>query len=166
MAMRQIFWGFFRNWFLIDPLHYPFQPFQFWLRIPGDIRNWKTTPRLGESAFECLKENSESRGVDDYLTRWVGELLWWFGKLLFKFLKFIIKLQHFKRLNQPFKISIWPKRSQACCTITIDLFKGLKKIVFIGNLVDSPTRWVGELLFDYKYLCEFEAKIGTAQNIV
>jgi hypothetical protein len=22
MAVRQIFWGFCRNWFLIDPLHY------------------------------------------------------------------------------------------------------------------------------------------------
>ncbi len=22
MAMRRIFWGFCRNWFLIDPLHY------------------------------------------------------------------------------------------------------------------------------------------------
>jgi hypothetical protein len=22
MAMRRIFWGFFRHWFLIDPLHY------------------------------------------------------------------------------------------------------------------------------------------------
>ncbi len=30
-------------------------------------------------------------------------------------------------------------------TITIDLFKGLKKIVSIGILVDSPTRRVGEL---------------------
>ncbi len=22
MAMRRIFWGFFRNWFLMSPLHY------------------------------------------------------------------------------------------------------------------------------------------------
>jgi hypothetical protein len=51
------------------------------------------------------------------------------------------------------------------CTITIDLFKGLKKIVSIGNLVDSPTRRVGESFFDYEYLREFEAKIGTAQNV-
>ncbi len=48
------------------------------------------------------------------------------------------------------------------CTMTIDLFKGLKKIVSLGNLVDSPTRQVGESFFDYKYLREFEAKIGTA----
>jgi hypothetical protein len=52
------------------------------------------------------------------------------------------------------------------CTITIDLFKGLKKIVYKGNLVDSPTGRVGELFFDYEYLREFEAKIGTARNVV
>jgi hypothetical protein len=36
------------------------------------------------------------------------------------------------------------------CTIIIDLFKGLKKIESLGNLVDSPTRGVGELFFDYE----------------
>jgi hypothetical protein len=42
----------------------------------------------------------------------------------------------------------------------------LKKIVSIGNLVHSPTRRVGESFFDYEYLLEFEAKIGTARNVV
>jgi hypothetical protein len=51
-------------------------------------------------------------------------------------------------------------------TITIDFFKGLKKIVSIGNLADSPTRRVGESFYDYEYLREFEAKIGTAQKVV
>ncbi len=46
--------------------------------------------------------------------------------------------------------------------MTIDLFKGLKKIVSIGNLVDSPTQKVKEWFFDNKNLHEFEAKIGTA----
>jgi hypothetical protein len=50
--------------------------------------------------------------------------------------------------------------------ITIDLFKGLKKIVSIGILVDSPTRLVGESFFDYEYLREYEAQIGTARNLV
>ncbi len=45
-------------------------------------------------------------------------------------------------------------------------FKGLKKIVSIGILTDSPTRRVGESFFDYEYLREFEAKIGSAQNVV
>jgi hypothetical protein len=55
----------------------PFEPFRFWLRIRGDIRKRKTTPRLGdsptrrvgESAFECLKENSASGSVGDFPTR-------------------------------------------------------------------------------------------------
>jgi hypothetical protein len=45
-------------------------------------------------------------------------------------------------------------------------FKGLKKIVSIGTLVDYLTRRVGESFFDYEYLREFEAKIGTARNVV
>jgi hypothetical protein len=50
------------------------------------------------------------------------------------------------------------------CTITIDLLKGLKKIVSIGNLVYSPPRRLR--YFDYEYLHEFEAKIGTARKVV
>ena len=32
----------------------PFEPFRFWLRIRGDIRNRKTTPRLGKSGSRLL----------------------------------------------------------------------------------------------------------------
>jgi hypothetical protein len=34
----------------------PFEPFRFWLRILGDIRNKKTIPRIGESGSrqDCL----------------------------------------------------------------------------------------------------------------
>ncbi len=32
----------------------PFEPFRFWLRIRGDIRNRKTTPRLAESGSRRL----------------------------------------------------------------------------------------------------------------
>ncbi len=34
-----------------------FEPFRFWLRIRGDIRIWKTTPRVGESGSrqDCLE---------------------------------------------------------------------------------------------------------------
>ncbi len=49
----------------------PFEPFRFWLRIRGDIRNRKTTPRLGESASWRLSD-SASRGVADSPTRRVG----------------------------------------------------------------------------------------------
>jgi hypothetical protein len=68
-----------------------FEPFRFWLRIRGDIRNRKTsrrlsdsasrgvahspTRRVGEPAFECLKENSASRRVGNSPTRRVGESL-------------------------------------------------------------------------------------------
>ncbi len=38
--------------------------------------------------------------------------------------------------------------------------------ISIGNLVDSLTRRVGELFFNYEYLREFEAKIGTAGKVV
>ncbi len=66
-------WGGFSGFFLqkLVPhrsLTQPFEPLRFWLWIRGDIRNWKTNPRLdesgtlwlGEPAFECLKENSAS----------------------------------------------------------------------------------------------------------
>jgi hypothetical protein len=49
---------------------------------------------------------------------------------------------------------------------TIGLFKGLKKNVSIGILVDSPTRRIGQSFFDYEYLREYEAQIGTARNLM
>jgi hypothetical protein len=52
----------------------PFESFRFWLRIRGDIRNRKTTPRLGKSVSRRLSD-SVSWGVADSPTRWVGESL-------------------------------------------------------------------------------------------
>jgi hypothetical protein len=52
------------------------------------------------------------------------------------------------------------------CTMTMELFKGLKKMNTPGNLVDSPTHRYRESFFEYEYLREFEAKIGTARNVV
>ncbi len=49
-----------------------FEPFRFWLRIRGDIRKRKTTPRLAESGSLRLSD-SVSRGVGDSPTRRVGE---------------------------------------------------------------------------------------------
>jgi hypothetical protein len=37
-----------------------------------------------------------------------------------------------------------------------------EKRATLDNLVDSPTRLVGEAFFDFKYLHEFEAKIQVA----
>ncbi len=48
------------------------EPFRFWLRIRGDIRNRRTTPRLAEWGSRRLSD-SASRGVDDSPTRRVGE---------------------------------------------------------------------------------------------
>jgi hypothetical protein len=36
----------------------------------------------------------------------------------------------------------------------------------IGSFADSPTRRVGESFFNYEYLREYEAEIGTARNVV
>ncbi len=86
--MRRIFWGFCRNWVLIDPLHYLSSRSAFGFefaeifanekRLPdspsrgvGDSLTWK----VGESAFECLKEKlgeSESRRLPDLANRGVA----------------------------------------------------------------------------------------------
>ncbi len=50
----------------------PFEPFRIWLRIHGDIRNQKTTPRLTKSGSRRLSD-SVSRGVDDSTSRRVWE---------------------------------------------------------------------------------------------
>jgi hypothetical protein len=42
------FLGFLQNLVPHESLTLPFDPFRFWLRIRGDIRNRKTTPRLTE----------------------------------------------------------------------------------------------------------------------
>jgi hypothetical protein len=102
------FWGFCRNWFLIDLLHYLSSRSDFGFEFAEIFIIEKWAPRLGESAFECLKENSASQRVSDSPTRQVGESLWWVGESLLKFFKIY---HHFKRLNQPLKRSIWQKRS-------------------------------------------------------
>ncbi len=61
--MRRIFWGFCKNWFLT----LPFGPFRFWLRIRGDIRIRKTTPRYHRLSVSVIW------GVADSPYRWVGE---------------------------------------------------------------------------------------------
>ncbi len=43
------------------------------------------------------------------------------------------------------------------------LVKGAMNAARVG---DSPIRRVGESFFDYEYLRQFEAKIGTAWNVV
>ncbi len=77
--MRRIFWGFCRNWFLMNPLHYPFRPFRFWFRIRGDIRIRKTTPRYHRYR-ESPTPVSLSRGVDDSPHHWYAESHHWYAE--------------------------------------------------------------------------------------
>ncbi len=123
------------------------------------------TPFFGESESRRLPE-SASQGVANSPTRrvgeslwWVGESLWWVGESLW-FFKFIIDLQNFKQLNQP---NLAKKKPGMSCTITIDFEK---KGQLYENLVDSPTRQVGESFFDYEYLREFEVKIVKARKVL
>ncbi len=134
--MRRIFWGFCRNRFLIDPLHYFSSHSDFGFefaeifvikkRLPdsgsrrlsdsasGGVDD-SPTRRIRESAFECFKRKlteSESPRLLDSASR---ESLW---SCYTNFLKFIIKLHHVKRLNQHFKGPIWPKISLRCNVLT------------------------------------------------
>jgi hypothetical protein len=139
--MRLIFWGFCRNWILIDPLHYlsscsafGFEFAEIFViekRLPDSASRGvadSQTRRVGESAFECLKEklcesesrrlpDSANRGVANSPTQQVGESSpprlgvsgsrhGESGSRYSNFLKFIIDFPDFKRLNQPFKRSI------------------------------------------------------------
>ncbi len=51
----------------------PFEPVRFWLRIRGDIRNRKTTPRLGESTILRLGESGSRLLNVKKKTQRVGE---------------------------------------------------------------------------------------------
>ncbi len=133
--MRRIFWGFCRNW-VLNPLHYlsirsafGFEFAEIFIiekRLPNSADS--PTRRVGESAFECLKEklgesesrrlpDSANRGVANSPTRQVGESSTprlgesgsrhgESGSRYSNFLKFSIDFPHFKPLNQPFKRSI------------------------------------------------------------
>ncbi len=68
MAMWRIFWGFCRNWFLIDPLHYLSRHSDFGFKFK-EILNRKTTPRLGESGSRRLSNSPSRRVVESSLYR-------------------------------------------------------------------------------------------------
>ncbi len=143
--MRRIFLGFCRNWVLIDPLHYlsshsafGFEFAEIFIiekRLP-DSASWgvgfwifkRKTRRVGESANRGVA-NSPTQQVRESSTPWLsesGSRHGESGSRYSNFLKFSIDFPDFKQLNQPFKRSIWQK-SVMWCTITIDLFKNVKK---------------------------------------
>jgi hypothetical protein len=41
-----------------------------------------------------------------------------------------------------------------------------ESFILKNSIADSPYRWCGESIFEYEYLSEFEAKIGTARKVV
>ncbi len=48
----------------------------------------------------------------------------------------------------------------------IFVFEKRLPVLLSRRVADAPYHWVGELFFEYEYLREFEAKIGTARNVV
>ncbi len=71
MAMRRIFWGFCRNWFLIDPLHYPSSRSDFGFEF-GEIFVIEKRLRLPDLASHRLSE-SVSQRLSDLVSQRVGE---------------------------------------------------------------------------------------------
>jgi hypothetical protein len=65
--MRRIFWGFFRNWFLIDPFHYLSSRSDFGFEF-AEI--FVIEKRLTDSTSLRLSD-SASRGVADSASRGV-----------------------------------------------------------------------------------------------
>ncbi len=141
----------------------------------AQIHSAQCTSQLGEPGSRRLSDRA-SRGVDDSLTRRVGESLSEFFLQTFRLgesgrvamVSQGVAIRNFLNLSSIFRtLNGWTSPLEDQFNIGPLLsFKGLKKIVSIGNLVDSPTRRVGESFFDYKYLREIEAKIGTAWNVL
>jgi hypothetical protein len=68
--MRRIFWGFCRNWFLIDPLYYLLSRFDFGFEF-AEI--FVIKKRLPDSASRRVDDSPKSREVANSPTRRVGE---------------------------------------------------------------------------------------------
>ncbi len=67
--MRQIFWGFCRNWFLINPLHYILSHSDFGFKLAEIFIIKKLLP---DSVSRRLSDTA-NRGVGDSPTRGVVE---------------------------------------------------------------------------------------------
>ncbi len=173
--MRPIFRGFLHIAVLHWSLTLHFKPFWFWLRIRGDIRNQKTTRRLGESGSHRLSD-SASWGVANSLTQWVVEslTLWlgdsgsWLLNVENSPLQWVVDSPS-RRANDSPTCQAGELPTRQVGELPARRVRELPrfgKICTIGNLVDSPTRQVRESFFDYKYLSEFEAKIKTTRKVV
>jgi hypothetical protein len=88
--MRRIFWGFCRNWFLIDPLHYLPSHSAFRFEFRRDICNQKTIPQLGESASRRVVDSRLGELVSCQLGELVSRRLPESGSRYSNLLKFSI----------------------------------------------------------------------------
>ncbi len=94
--MRRIFWGFCRNRFLIDPLHYLSRRSDFGFefaeifviekRLPDSGVGDSPTRRVGFLMFKRKLVESGSRYVESWS----------------RYMNFFKIFHHFKQLNQPF----------------------------------------------------------------
>ncbi len=119
--MRRIFWGFCRNWFLIDPLHYfsSLSHFDF------------------EFAEIFIVGELASRGVANSPTQRVRESSWWVGESLFKFFINYHWFSELKQLNQPFKRSIWQKRSQGFNVLSPLIYLKVWKKLYLQAILSA-----------------------------
>ncbi len=127
--MRRIFWGFCRNWVLKDPLHYLSSRSAFGFEfaeifvIEKRLAN-SPTQRVGESSTPRLGKSGSHHGES--------------GSRYSNFLKFIIDFPDFKRLNQPFKRSIWQKRSQGCDVLLPLIYLKVWKKLYLQAFLSTP----------------------------
>ncbi len=173
MAMRRIFWGFCRNWFLLSPLHYLLSRSDLAFKFAEIFVIEKRLP------------NSVSLGVSDSLTRWVEELLTlWLGESWSRRLSDSVSwgvddsLTHQRgefshsiadSLIRQVEESATPRLGELDNRRLLDSTSrrvGDSSDSTSRGVADSPTRRIGESFFDYEYLREFEAKNGTARNVV
>jgi hypothetical protein len=130
--MRRIFWGFCRNWFLMDPLHYLSSCSEFGFEFAEIFVIEKLLPdsasrRLSDTASWGVSDSPTRRLPDSASQEVAISLTWRVGELstprlgksgsrhcesgsrYSNFLKYIIYFPSFKRLSQSFKRSIWQK---------------------------------------------------------
>ncbi len=140
MAMRRIFWGFCRNWFFIDPLHYLSNRSDFGFEFAEIFVIEKRIPDFA------------SRQVPDSPTRQVGESL----SLRLGFWRFKRKLGESES-----------RRLHVSASFLLNILKPSRRVSDSPTcrVGESGTRRLAKS-GSRKYLHEFQAKIGTARKVV
>jgi hypothetical protein len=172
--MRRIFWGFCRNWFLTSPLHYLSgrsdfgfefaEIFVFEKRLPAitdtGSRRFSTSVIRGFADSRIVESRSRRRQLDASLIGGVGDSLHHDTESrLLNFLK--------RKLSASMIESSTPRTSDTeSRRLRVSLSRGvtIRKKISLASILS--THRYGESFFKYKYLHEFEAKIGAARNVV